>query len=339
MDLPAANRLLVGGNSLSTDQMQSVMSQIMSGQCTDAQIGSFLTALMIKGESVDEIVGAATIMRELSSTVSAQADKIVDCVGTGGDGAKLFNVSTASALVAAAAGASMAKHGNRAATGNSGSADVLEAAGVNITINSDQVGQCVDQCGVGFMFAPTHHSAMKYAIGPRKEIGIRTVFNLLGPLTNPANARYQLAGVFSQAWVRPMAQVYAQLGSVHTLVVSSNDGLDEISIAAETAVAEYKNGELSEYTLSPEQFNVARSSVDTVVVDNAEQSLDMIQSALSGKPGPAFDMISLNAGATIYAGDLTDTIEQGVNRAREILSSGAGLEKLDQLIEVSNSFD
>ena len=338
MDLPSANRKLVAGQNLSRDQMRAAMTLIMSGKATDAQIGSFLTALMMKGETVDEITGAATIMRDLSAKVSVRSDKIVDSVGTGGDGAKLFNVSTASALVACAAGATVAKHGNRAATGNSGSADVLEAAGVNITISPEQVGQCIDQCGVGFMFAPSHHSAMRFAIGPRKEIGIRTIFNLLGPLTNPANARYQLAGVFSRDWVRPMAEVYAELGSIHTLVVSSDDGLDEISIAANTRVAEFRDGSFIEYEISPEQFGVQRSSLDAITVSDSGQSLNLIQQALSGREGPAFDMVALNSGATIYAADLTDSILDGVAQARAILSNGAGLDKLTRLVRISNSF-
>ncbi len=338
MDLPSAIRKVVAGQNLIRDEMHSVMTLIMSGAATDSQIGSFLTALMIKGESIDEIAGAATIMRDLSAKVSVRSDKIVDSVGTGGDSAGLFNVSTASALVASAAGATVAKHGNRAATGNSGSADVLEAAGVNITISPDQVGQCIDQCGIGFMFAPSHHSAMRFAIGPRKEIGIRTIFNLLGPLTNPANARYQLAGVFSQNWVRPMAEVYAELGSIHTLVVSSDDGLDEISIAADTKVAEFRNGSFTEYEINPEQFGVQRSSLDAITVSDSKQSLNLIQQALGGQTGPASDMIALNSGATIYAADLASSIQDGVDQARVILSSGAGLDKLTQLIRISNSF-
>ena len=338
MDLPSAIRKVVAGQNLSRDQMHSVMTLIMSGAATDSQIGAFLTALMIKGESIDEIAGAATIMRDLSAKVSVRSDKIVDSVGTGGDSAGLFNVSTASALVASAAGATVAKHGNRAATGNSGSADVLEAAGVNITISPDQVGQCIDQCGIGFMFAPSHHAAMRFAIGPRKEIGIRTIFNLLGPLTNPANACYQLAGVFSQNWVRPMAEVYAELGSIHTLVVSSDDGLDEISIAADTKVAEFRNGSFTEYEVSPERFGVQRSSLNAITVSDSKQSLNLIQQALGGQTGPASDMIALNSGATIYAADLASSIQDGVDQARVILSSGAGLDKLTQLIRISNSF-
>ncbi len=316
-----------------------MMMQIMSGQATDAQIGAFLTALMIKGESVDELTGAAMIMRQLCAKVPTKTVKIVDSVGTGGDRAKLFNVSTASALVAATAGACMAKHGNRAATGNSGSADVLEAAGVNIAISPEQVGQCIDQCGVGFMFAPAHHSAMRFAIGPRKEIGVRSIFNLLGPLTNPAEAKFQLAGVFSQQWVRPMAEVYAELGSLHTLVVSSDDELDEISIAASTLVVEYHNGGFSEYVISPEQFGIERSDLSTITVSDPGQSLELIRGALGGQPGPAADIIALNAGATIYAGDLAGSIEEGVVRAREILCHGSALEKLSRLVEISNSFE
>ena len=336
LDLPSANRQVAAGNDLTREEMQSVMRQIMSGEATDAQIGAFLTALMIKGETVEEITGAATIMRELSAAVNCRAEPIVDCVGTGGDRARLFNVSTASALVAACAGAHMAKHGNRAATGNSGSADVLEAAGVDITISPEGVAHCIDTCGVGFMFAPTHHSAMRFAIGPRKEIGVRTIFNFLGPLTNPAGATYQLAGVFSQDWVEPLARVFAELGSVHTLVVSSADGLDEISIAAPTRVAEYREGEFSAYEITPEQFGIERQELDRVVIDSPRHSLEMIRGALGGETGPAADMVALNAGATIYAGDLAPSLAEGIDRARDILVSGAGLGKLEELVRVSN---
>ena len=336
MDLQTATRRLAAGKDLSRGEMQSVMRLIMNGESTPAQIGAFLTALMIKGESVEEIVGAAVIMRELAATVETTADKITDSVGTGGDGAKLFNVSTASALAAAAAGAVMAKHGNRAATGNSGSADVLEAAGVNIALTPRQVGQCIDQCGIGFMFAPTHHAATRHVIAPRREIGIRTIFNLLGPLTNPAGARHQLVGVFDRRWVRPLAEVFAELGSVHTVVVCSDDGLDEISIAAGTQVAEYHNGKISEYRIEPEQFGIARTSLDGIVVADSGESLGLIRAALGGVAGAAFDMVALNAGATIYAADLSDSLASGVERAREVLRGGGGLEKLDQLAEFSS---
>jgi len=338
MDLPSANRHLVSGQNLTRSQIQSVIGLIMQGKATSAQIGAFLTALMIKGETVEEIVGAATIMRELSSRVKTNEKDIVDTVGTGGDGAKLFNVSTASALAAAAAGAKIAKHGNRAATGNSGSADVLETAGVNIAITPEQVGQCIDYCGIGFMFAPMHHTATRYVIGPRREIGIRTIFNLLGPLTNPAGARFQLVGVFEQRWVRPLAEVFAELGSEHTLVVCSHDGLDEISIAAPTQVAEWRNGKISEYKIAPQQFGINPVSLEAILVTDSAHSLCIIRQALAGEEGPWFDMVALNAGATIYTADLVDTIEDGVECAQEILKSGAGIEKLNDLVQFSNSF-
>jgi len=338
MDLQSANKHLAAGKDLSRAQMQDVMSLIMHGKATPAQIGAFLTALTIKGETVEEIVGAAIMMRQLAAHVETQEKKIVDTVGTGGDGAKLFNVSTASALVASAAGASMAKHGNRAATGNSGSADVLEAAGVNIAITPRQVGQCIDEVGIGFMFAPTHHAATRHAIGPRREIGIRTIFNLLGPLTNPASAQFQLVGVFDQKWVKPLAEVFAELGSQHTIVVSSDDGTDEISIAAGTEVAEYKGGKVQTYRIEPEDFGIEKSSLDSIIVKDAEHSLALINEALSGKPGPAYDMVAINAGATIYAADLAEDLAAGVETAREVLLSGRALEKLSKLAAMTSTF-
>ena len=336
MNIPTATRRLSTGHDLSRDEMQAVMRVMMNGEATAAQVGAFLTALMIKGESVDEIVGAAVIMRELAAKVEVAADKVADSVGTGGDVAKLFNVSTASALVAAAAGAVMAKHGNRAATGNSGSADVLEAAGVNIEISAQQVGQCIDHCGIGFMFAPTHHAATRHVIAPRREIGIRTIFNLLGPLTNPAAARYQLVGVFDQRWVRPLAEVFGELGSAHTLVVCSDDGLDEISIAAPTQVAELRDGKISEYQITPAQFDIASGKLDELTVEGANESLAMMRTALGGASGGAFDMIALNAGATIYAAELVGSLADGVARAREVLRDGGGVEKLDQLVDFTS---
>ncbi len=337
MDLPTANRRLAGGEDLSRDEMRAVMGLIMGGEATPAQVGAFLTALTIKGETVEEIVGAAGIMRELAARVETKADKVADSVGTGGDAAGLFNVSTASALVAAAAGAVMAKHGNRAATGKSGSADVLEAAGVNIAISPRQVGQCIDHCGIGFMFAPTHHAATRHVIAPRREIGIRSIFNLLGPLTNPAGAKHQLVGVFDPRWVRPLAEVFAELGSAHTVVVCSEDGLDEISIAAPTRVAEYAAGEIREYRIAPEQFGIAETPLARIVVADAAESLRLIREALGGVKGAAYDMVALNAGATLYAADLADSLPAGVARAREVLDRGGGLEKLEQLAEFSSA--
>lgn len=338
MNLLDAIRKVARGEDLSHEAMGEVMRIIMSGDATPAQIGAVLTALHIKGETVEELTGAATVMREFAAQVNVKSEQVADSVGTGGDGASLFNVSTASALVACAAGAVMAKHGNRAATGKSGSADVLETAGVNITLSPDQVAQTIDAVGIGFMFAPTHHGATRHAVGPRREIGIRTLFNLLGPLTNPAGARWQLVGVFDRAWVHPLAEAFGNLGSVHTLVVCSEDGLDEISIASDTHVSELRDGSIRDYVITPEQFGVARQSLDSLVVGDAEESCQMIRSALNGEPGPASDMVALNAGATIYSADLADSMETGVERAKAILSSKAGAAKLDELCAYTQQF-
>ena len=339
MTIKEAIKKVATGENLSRLEMQSVMRIMMSGEATDAQFGAFLAAMMIKGETMEEITGAATIMREFSEKVITKQKKVVDCVGTGGDGARILNVSTASAIIASVSGLAMAKHGSRAATGKSGSADLLEAAGVNIRINAEQVGQCIDECGIGFMFAPMHHTAMRYGIGPRKQIGIRTIFNVLGPLTNPAGARFQLAGVFSQDLVRPVAEAYAELGSIHTLVVCSDDGLDEISIAAPTHIAELVDGSLKEYQIVPEQFGFERSSIDELVVESALDSLEKTRNVLEGKKGPAYDIVALNSGATIYAGNRTNTLGEGIELACSILDSGEGSQKLDQLIHYSNSFE
>ena len=338
MNLLDAIRKVARGEDLSHEAMGEVMRIIMSGDATPAQIGAVLTALHIKGETVEELTGAATVMREFAAQVNVKSEQVADSVGTGGDGASLFNVSTASALVACAAGAVMAKHGNRAATGKSGSADVLETAGVNITLSPDQVAQTIDAVGIGFMFAPTHHGATRHAVGPRREIGIRTLFNLLGPLTNPAGARWQLVGVFDRAWVHPLAEAFGNLGSVHTLVVCSEDGLDEISIASDTHVSELRDGSIRDYVITPEQFGVARQSLASLVVGDAEESCQMIRSALNGEPGPASDMVALNAGATIYSADLADSMETGVERAKAILKSKAGVVKLDELCAYTQQF-
>ncbi len=338
MNIQEATRALSKGQDLSGDEMGDIMRIIMQGDATPAQIGAVLTALHIKGETVEELTGAARVMRELAARVKVQSAQVADTVGTGGDGAGLFNVSTAAALVATAAGATMAKHGNRAATGKSGSADVLEAAGVNIALSPEQVGRTIDSVGIGFMFAPTHHGATRHAVGPRREIGIRTLFNLLGPLTNPAAAKWQLVGVFDQAWVHPLAEVFANLGSVHTLVVCSDDGLDEISIAADTAVTELHNGRIEDYRLSPEQFGITRQSLEGLVVQDAQQSLQMIRSALTGEAGPAADMVAVNAGATIYAADLAESLEQGVAGAREVLQSKVAYTKLEELAAYTQQF-
>lgn len=330
---------LINRHDLDHATMQTVMRSIMTGEATDAQIGAILVALRMKGETVTEIAAAAKVMRELASGVTlSDLDHTVDIVGTGGDASSSFNISTTSMFVASAAGCHVAKHGNRAVSSKSGSADVLEAAGVKIDLSPDQVRHCVEQLGVGFMFAPMHHAAMKHAIGPRRELGARTVFNLLGPLTNPAGAPNQLLGVFSQHWVRPLAEVLQQLGSQHVMVVHAEDGMDEISIAAPTHVAELKNGKISEYTLTPEQFGLRPASSSAIAVNDVQGSLDMLRLVLSNQPSAALDIVLLNAGAAIYVAGLVDELAFGVERAREIVARGAAAEKLEQLIALSHSF-
>ena len=313
------------------------MRLIMTGQATAAQIGGFLIGLRMKGETVDEIAAAAGVMRELATPVPVAGDHLVDTCGTGGDGASTFNISTASALVTAAAGARVAKHGNRSVSSSCGSADVLEAAGVNLDLDADQVARCVEKIGVGFLFAPRHHSAMKHAIGPRKEMGVRTLFNLLGPLTNPAAAPNQVLGVFSAEWLEPLAQVLAKLGSRHVLVVHADDGLDEISIASSTRVAELKEGKVSCYSVSPAQFGMQNGKIAELAVNNSQQSLSVIKRVLDDTPGPAHDIVALNAGAAIYASGIAGSLQTGVDAAQQAIASGAAKQKLKDLIECSNS--
>jgi anthranilate phosphoribosyltransferase len=310
----------------------------MTGQATPAQIGGFLVGLRMKGETVDEIVAAARVMRELATRVEVTGPHLVDTCGTGGDGASTFNISTASALVAAAAGARVAKHGNRSVSSSSGSADVLEAAGVRLDLAAEQVAACIDQVGVGFLFAPQHHSAMKHAIGPRREMRIRTLFNLLGPLTNPAGAPNQVLGVFSAIWIEPLARVLQRLGSEHVLVVHAEDGLDEISIAAPTLVAELKDGGITVYTISPEDFGLQRAALSTITVNSAGQSLAIINSVLEGRAGPALDIVKLNAGAAIYAAGLTSSLAGGVAAAADVIRTGKAKQTFESLVRVSNSF-
>ncbi len=338
MDMPSAIRAVTERRDLTSAEMTDVMSMIMSGGATPAQIGGFLIGLRMKGETVDEIAAAAQVMRELAVRVEISGPHLVDTCGTGGDTAHTFNISTASAFVAAAAGARVAKHGNRSVSSKSGSADVLEAAGVRLDLTPHEVACCVNEVGVGFMFAPAHHGAMKHAIGPRREMGVRTLFNVLGPLTNPAGAPNQVIGVFDDAWLVPLAQVLARLGSEHVLVVHSGDGMDEISIGAATKVAELKEGEVCTYVVTPEQFGMQRASIDALKVGDAQHSLVMIRMALDNTPGPARDVVALNAGAAIYAAGLVETLEQGVRKASDAIASGAARAKLEALIKFTNSF-
>ena len=337
MDMPSAIRAVTERRDLTRDEMQSVMNTIMTGEATPAQIGGFLIGLRMKGETIDEITAAATVMRELATKVDVSGEHIVDIVGTGGDGSSTFNISTASCFVVAAAGGTVAKHGNRSVSSKSGSADVLEAAGVNLDLDPEQVAKCVNEVGVGFMFAPKHHGAMKHAIGPRKEMGVRTIFNVLGPLTNPAGAPNQLLGVFSKELVEPLAHVLANLGSNHVLVVHSEDGMDEISIGAPTFVAELKNGEVTTYSIKPEDFGLATADLASLKVEDAAQSLDVVKSVLGNQAGPARDIVQLNAGAALYAANLTDTLAAGIEKAGKVLASGDAHAKLEALVAVSNS--
>lgn len=333
MNIQQGVAALMAGESLSVDDMQAVMRQIMTGEASDSQIGGFLVALAIKGETSEEIIGAAKVMRELASQVLVPDKALTDIVGTGGDGARIFNVSTASSFIAAAAGATVAKHGNRSSTSNSGAADVLEAAGVRLDLTADEVARCVNEVGIGFMFAVNHHSAMRYAIGARKELAVRTVFNLLGPLTNPASAEHALVGVFDARWLAIYADVFKAVGAKHILCVHSDDGLDELSIAADNQVVELRDNKISRYCLKPEDVGLSRSSLKALKVDSAEQSLAMIKAAYKGDNEAAANMLALNAGAAIYAADLCANIEQGVEMAQDAMNSGLAWQKLRDLVD------
>jgi len=341
MNIKDALAGIADGRDLALDEMKEVMQQIMAGEAGDAQIGAFLMGLRLKGETVDEITGAVLVMRELASGVQVSGEHVVDIVGTGGDGASLFNVSTAASFVVAAGGGRVAKHGNRSVSSRSGSADVLEAAGVSLDLDPQQVSACVDEVGVGFMFAPMHHSAMRHAIGPRKEMGLRTIFNILGPMTNPAGVKRQLIGVYDSALCRPVAEVLNRLDSGHTLVVHSADGLDEISTAAPTHVAEVKDGTVDEYDISPEGLGLERSSLDGLEVDGALESLDLIRAALSGAPGERADrarrLVALNAGAALYVAGLQASIEDGVAEAWRLLQSGKPWARVEALADYTAS--
>ena len=330
---PTLNQL-INGQDLSFAEMQALMRQVMSGELTHAQMAAILVALRIKGESVDEIAAAASVMRELSTKVATLASPhLIDTCGTGGDGIQTFNVSTVSALVAAAAGAKEAKHGGRSVSSSCGSADVLEALGVNVNLTPAQVANAVEEIGIGFMFAPNHHSAMKHAAPVRRELGVRTLFNLLGPLTNPANAKRQIMGVFSPALTVKLAQVLQQLGSEHVLVVCGTDGMDEISFTGDSHVAELKNGQVSKYTINPAQFGLPLHSLASIQIDNAEQSKAMILAVLNGELGAARDIVLLNAGSAIYVAGLADSLAAGINKAAEVIDQGLALAKLNALQE------
>jgi anthranilate phosphoribosyltransferase len=337
MDIQQALARIAEKQDLSLEETRAVMQQIMTGEAGDAQIGAFLMGLRMKGETPDEITGAVMVMRELASGVTVPGEHLVDIVGTGGDGANLFNVSTASSFVVAAAGGRVAKHGNRSVSSSSGSADVLEAAGVRLDLAPDQVKACVENIGVGFMFAPMHHSAMRYAIGPRKEMGLRTIFNILGPMTNPAGVKRLLIGVYDDKLCGPVAEVLNRLGAEHVMVVHSEDGLDEISAAAPTLVVEARDGDISEHRLVPEDLGIESTPLDDLEVESALQSLDLIRAALSGAPGEVADrarrVVALNAGAALYVAGLQPSIRDGVAEASRLMLSGKPWARLEALAD------
>jgi len=336
MDMQTAIRSVTEGHDLSIDQMSSVMHLIMTGNATPAQIGGFLIGLRMKGETVDEITAATGVMRELAVEVEIEdAQHLVDTCGTGGDASQTFNISTACAFVVAAAGGKVAKHGNRSISSKSGSADVLELAGVKLNLSPIQIAQCIDEVGVGFLFAPAHHAAMKHAIGPRKEMGVRTIFNLLGPLTNPAGAKNQVIGVFAKNWQEPFVQVLKRLGSRHVMVVYAEDGLDEISVGAATQVVELQNGKVSTYRIEPKDFDYKKQKIDDLQVDSPEQSLQMINSAFANKSGAAKDAVCLNAGAAIYVAGISNDLGSGVQTAERAIAEGTAAAKLSALVNLT----
>ena len=338
MDIQTAINNVINNIDLNRQDMHSVMQTIMQGNATPAQIGGLLVALRTKGETVDEITAAAEVMRQLAAKVKVDKTNLIDTCGTGGDSSNTFNISTTSAFVVAASGAKVAKHGNRSVSSKSGSADVLEAAGINIELNVEQVTNCIENIGIGFMFAPMHHSAMKHAIGPRKELGIRTLFNVLGPLTNPASAPNQVIGVFDRKWLNPLAETLKQLGSDHVLVVHSEDGMDEISVSAKTFIAELKNKEISSYEISSTDFGIKEFDLKDLSVENIDESLTLMKSVFSNNNDAAKAIVSLNAGAAIYASGISNTMKAGVDMAINIIESGAAKKKFEMLIAHTQSF-
>jgi len=328
---------LVSGQSLSIDEAVTVMEEIMTGAATPAQFGSFVTALRIKGETVDEIAGLAQVMRNKANRVEVP-EPTVDTCGTGGDAFGTFNISTTSAFVVAGAGLKVAKHGNRAMSSRCGSADVLEALGAKIDHGPEGVQNCIEQAGIGFMFAPVFHPAMKYAVAPRREIGIRTVFNILGPLTNPAGAQAQVIGV-SDATIAPrMAQALQRLGCYHVLVMHGEDGLDEISIGGKTKIWELKEGNLSEYAVTPEELGIDSTGLENIMGGTANDNAVILREILKGKQGPGRDVVLINAAAALVAGDLAENLTEGIKLARGVIDNGRALRKLESFIEVSQGF-
>ena len=337
MNIQQAIAQLVAGTNLTEEDMVEVMNQVMTGEATPIQVGAFLTALRIQGESVEEVTGAARVMREKALHVDAgEQGCVLDTCGTGGDGKNTFNISTTVAFVVAAAGITVAKHGNRAVSSGSGSADVLGALGVKIDVPKEMVERCLREVGLGFLFAPAMHGAMKYAAAPRREVGIRTIFNLLGPLTNPARATHQLLGIYDGALIETVAQVLGNLGSERAMVVHGEEGLDEISLGGPTAVAEWKDGAVDRYTLNPEEFGFEKCPAERLTASDPEECAAMVTAVLGGEPGPARDVVLINSGAALCVGERVPTMAEGISLARERIDSGAALDKLQHLIRLTN---
>ena len=338
MDIQSAISQVSARRNLTREDMSEIILEILEGKVTDAQIGAFLIALSMKGETVDEVLGAVGVMRDLSTKVEIDEPNLIDTCGTGGTGIGIFNVSTTSALVASSCGAKIAKHGNRSATRKSGSADLLEQAGVSLSLTPEQVASCIQEIGLGFMFAQAHHSAMRHVVGPRKEIGQKSIFNVLGPLTNPASAKRQVLGVYDKKWMTPIAEVLDELGSEHLLIVHSRDGLDEISLASPTYMTEMRDGKISEYEVSPGDFNFETDTLEGLQVNSPQESLDLAKLALQGEHKKASSMICMTAGAALYVSDIANSLESGVELAKRSVESGEGLKKLNQLVEFTSQF-
>lgn len=329
---------VVSGTHLTEEEAVNLMDEIMTGKATDAQIAALITALRIKGETVDEITGFVRVMRQKATPVRTVHQTLLDTCGTGGDGSHTFNISTTVAFVVAAAGVPVAKHGNRSVSSRSGSADVLEALGVNINLTPEQVGECIDKAGMGFLFAPALHGAMKYAIGPRREIGIRTVFNILGPLTNPAGAQCQILGVYDPALTELLASVLAKLGTKSAFVVHGAGGLDEISTIGQTRVSEVRDGEVITYYLDPKDYGIKYADPEELRGGTAEENAVITKAILNGETGPKREVVLLNAAAALVAAGMAENIQDGINKASAAVDSGAAARKLNQLVEFSRDF-
>lgn len=337
MDISTLIRKVSEGGNLSFEVMVDIMDAMMRGKLSEVQIAAFLVAMRMKGETTEEIAAAATIMRKFASPVNLKVYPLVDTCGTGGDGSQTFNISTAAAMVVAACGGNVAKHGNRAASSSSGSADVLEVAGARIDLSPDQIAKCMQATGIGFMFAPAHHSATRFAGKVRKQIGSRTLFNILGPMTNPAGADRQVMGVFEKNWVLSVAKVLNKLGIKHGLVVCSDDGMDEISVSVDTYIAEIKNGDIDTYKISPDYFELKAQNTESLIATNPTESLKIINDVFDGRAEPAANIVAANAGAALYVAGLCDGLKDGFSMALDAIQAGHAKKTFDNFINFTKT--